>query len=194
MRGILNLTSTMGQVLKQFIGIYSQPLPDCDGLTVEEWMGAHGVHRFVSKSGKKGNYTPALLMEGWHDQMKSCNAEGKVMGCKVFRNVPAKVVVDDINDPKGTAFRVFTKEEAQKIDGKPISRYMLVDIPQNKWSVNIMLRGLKQSRDFSKESAKMALSDAEWKAIDHVYVVKYVQDANGITRKIIPVKKSKVLF
>lgn len=199
-KGILDLTSTIGQVLKQFIGIYNKSLPDCDGMTVEDWMDAHGVHRFVGNNGKKGNYTPAKLMEGWHDDMKVKSDDGKVLHSCVFRNVPAKVVVDDPNDPNGVAYRVFTKEEAEKLDGKPISRYMLAEIPDNKWSVNTILKGLKQTRNFDKENEKSVESDLAWEDIEHVYIVTYkkVKNANTgadeVLRKVVEVEKSKVTF
>lgn len=86
-RGILDLTSQLSQVLKQFDGLYTKQLPDCNGLTVEQWMSAHGVSRF-EKNGKKKGYTPALLMDGWHEGMK--NVEDKGTRAFVFRNVPAK--------------------------------------------------------------------------------------------------------
>lgn len=199
-RGILDLTSQLGQVLKQFTGIYDRTLPECDGLTVEGWMDAHGVHRFVAKNGSKKGYTPALLMEGWHFAMQSRNDEGKVVASRVFKNVPAKVVVSDPNDPEGKAYRVFTKEEAEKVDGKPISRYMLVDIPENKWSVSTILRGLKQTANFAKENEKAATSEANWEELEHVYIVTYVQGKNAQTgkeeyiRKVVEVQKSQVIF
>jgi hypothetical protein len=199
-KGILDLTSTIGQVLKQFIGIYGKALPDCDGLTVEDWMDAHGVHRFVGKNGKKGNYTPALLMEGWHEGMKVCNDEGKVMQSCIFKNVPAKVLMDDPNNPDGVAYRVFTKEEAEKVDGKPISMYKLVGIEDNRWSVNTIIRGLKQTRNFDNENDKSVNSEVEWAEIEHVYIVKYVKVKNAQTgatevlRKVQEVDKNRVTF
>ena len=199
-KGILDLTSTIGQVLKQFMGIYGKVLPDCDGLTVEAWMDAHGVHRFVGKNGKKGNYTPALLMEGWHEGMKVKSDDGKVMHSCVFKNVPAKIVVDDPNNPDGVAYRVFTREEAEKIDGKPISRYMMTEIADNKWSVATILNGLKQGNNFSKENDKSVESDLNWESIEKVYIVKYDKVKNAQTgatevlRKIVEVDKSRVTF
>lgn len=199
-RGILDLTSTLGQVLKQFIGIYGKQLPDCDGLTVENWMDAHGVHRFVGKGGKKGNYTPALLMNGWNDGMKRTNKKGEVVQSCVFKAVPAKIMIDDPNDPDGKSYRVFTKEEAEKVDGKPISRYMLVGIEDNRWSVSTILRGLRQSNDFAKEEAKRIVSDSTWENLKHVYIVRYVKAKNAKTgeevtmRKVVEVDKLSVTF
>lgn len=199
-RGILDLTSQIGQVLKQFEGIYNQTLPDCDGLTVEGWMEAHGVHRFIAKNGRKKGYTPTLLMEGWHFAMQTRDDKGKVVTSSVFKNVPAKVVVTDPNDPEGKAYRVFTKEEAEKEDGKPISRYMLVEIPENKWSVATILRGLKQSTNFAKENEKATTSEMTWEQLEHVYIVKYVKMKSAETgkemmvRKVVEVSKDRVQF
>lgn len=200
-KGILDMTSTLGQVLKQFEGLYTKALPDCDGLTVEGWMSAHGVKRFekVSKGGnvtKKG-YTPALLMDGWHEGMK----QDKV--AYTFKNVAAKYVpspeeANDLNIPvtEGEiAFRVFTKEEAEKIDGKPISRYMLKAVPETKWSVNTILKGLKQGTNFEKENDKMILSDLAWESMEEVYIVWYHKDENGnVSRVIKSVNKEFVRF
>lgn len=199
-RGILDLTSQLGQVLKQFSGIYDHALPECDGLTVEGWMEAHGVHRFVAKNGSKKGYTPTLLMEGWHFAMQTRNEEGKVVTSSVFKNVPAKVVIAEPDDPEGKAYRVFTKEEAEKVDGKPISRYMLVEIPENKWSVATILRGLKQTTNFAKENEKATTSEMKWEQLEHVYIVKYVKMKNAETgeemsvRKVVEVSKDRVQF
>ena len=199
-KGILDLTGTLGQVLKQFIGIYGKTLPECDGLTVEGWMDIHGVHRFVDKKGRKGNYTPALLMDGWHDAMKLKDDTGKVMNSYVFKNVPAKILMNDPNDPEGRAYRVFTKEEAEKVDGKPISRYMLVPIEDTKWDVRTILKGLKQGYNFKDESAKHDKQKTEWEQLEHVYVVTYTKVKNAQTgatevlRKVVEVDKSRVEF
>lgn len=193
-KGILDLTSTLGQVLKQFEGLYAKSLPDCDGLTVEGWMSAHGVKRF-EKNGKKKGYTPALLMDGWHEGMK----QDKV--AYVFKNVAAKYFphpedVEKLGLPDfETACRVFTKEEAEKIDGKPISRYMLKAVPENKWSVNTILKGLKQGNNFEKENEKMMLSDLEWENLEEVYIVWYAKGENGeVSRIVTPINKDFVQF
>lgn len=194
-KGILDMTSQLSQVLKQFDGLYTKVLPECGSLTVEDWMSAHGVFRFQDKKGRKKGYTPALLMGGWHDGMK----DGKKT--YVFKNVAAKyqpspedVEAWGLKDHE-TFFRVFTKEEAMKIDGKPISRYMLVEIAENKWSVNTILKGLKQRNSFEKENDKKVESDLDWESLKEVYIVRYDKDSKGnIIRKIIKVKKELVTF
>lgn len=200
-KGILDLTSTLGQVLKQFDGIYGKVLPDTDGLTVEGWMSAHGVKRFEKES-KGGNvtkkgYTPALLMDGWHEGMK----QDKV--AYVFKNVAAKYFPTpeecvELNLPvtdKEIGFRVFTKEEAEKIDGTPISRYMLKAVPETKWSVNTILKGLKQGDNFDKENDKAINSDLAWDELEEVYIVWYHKNAEGeVTRNLREIAKEFVKF
>lgn len=197
-KGILDLTSQLSQVLKQFDGLYTKQLPDCNGMTVEQWMGAHGVSRF-EKGGKKKGYTPTLLMNGWHEGMK--NVEDKGTRAFVFKNVPAKYqpCAEDVERmglrDMETYFRVFTKEEAEKVDGKPISRYMLTPIADNKWSVATILKGLKQKHNFEKENEKQVLSDLEWEGLEHVYIVRFDKEANGnVVRQIIEVDKELVQF
>lgn len=199
-RGILDLTSHLSQVLKQFEGLWGKPLPDCDGLTVEQWMAAHGVNRFVNpKNGTKKGYTPALLMSGWHKGMKNTEAGG--IRAFVYRNVPAKyqpgpedVARWGLKDFE-TFFRVFTKEEAEKVDGKPISRYMLTPIADNRWSVATILKGLKQGNNFEKENDKSVESDLNWESLEHVYIVRFDKDKDGnVVRRIIEVNKELVQF
>lgn len=191
-KAIIDLTSTMGQVLKQFMGIYGQTLPECDGMTVESWMNAHGVYRFVGKNGKKGNYTPALLVAGWHDDMK--HVEGKDTVCYVFKNVPGKIELSEPGDPDGVSYRVFTWDEANKVDGKPISRYMQVAVASNKWNVPTIMKGLKQKNNFAKENDKAVDSDLAWGKLEKVYIVKMTKVDGEIKREVVEVSKDRVVF
>ena len=192
MRAILDLTGQMSQVLKQFEGIYGSKLPETDGFTVESWMEAHGVPRFVTKSGAKKGYTPALINQGWREEMLAINDSNKVMGNYVFKNVAAKYVIDE--EEKEKAYRVFTKEEAEKVDGKAISVYRLALVDPHKWSVATILKGLVQSRGYNKHAEKAQASEKTWADIEHVYIVKTEQKDGKIVRKIIEVSKDRVQF
>lgn len=200
---IIGLTSQLGQVLKQFVGIYNAVLKDKDGgtlgLTVEQWMSAHGVERFTCKNGVKKGYTPALLFDAWHEGMKDAN-NGKTRAF-VFKNVPAKFTPTPENaiewglSDVETSFRVFTKEEAEKVDGTPISRYMLQEVGECKWSVATILRGLRQGKRFDKENDKQVNSDLLWESIENVYIVRLAKDEDGnVSRHIIEVNKEHVTF
>ena len=194
-RGILELTGQMSQVLKQFEGIYHRSLPETDGLTVESWMEAHGVPRFVTtgKNPKKKGYTPALINQGWNTNMLLKSDNGKVMGNCIYKSVAAKLTIAE--DEKEKAYRVFTKEEAEKVDGKPIKRYMQVQVEPTRWSVATILKGLVQSREYDKHEEKAEKSNEEWEAIEDVYIVRMEQGADGkIVRRIIKVHKENVWF
>lgn len=81
------------------------------------------------------------------------------------------------------------------MDGKPISRYMLTPIADNKWSVATILKGLKQKNNFEKENEKNVLSDLDWESLEHVYIVRFDKDTNGnVVRKVIEIKKELVQF
>lgn len=188
-RGILDLTGQLSQVLKQFDGIYGRKLPETDGLTVEDWMDEHGVHRFVTPKGVKKGYTPALLNEGWKESMLLRNDEGKVMGNYIFKQVPAKVAISE--DDKERSYRVYpSAAEALKEDGKSISIYKMVLVPSNKWSVNTILSGLIQSHRYDKFSKKAAESMEKWEAIENCYIVVN----SGKERKVVQVSKEAVQF
>lgn len=188
-RGILYLTGQISQVLKQFEGIYTCKLEETDGLTVEDWMEAHGVPRFVTAKGVKKGYTPGLINGGWREEMLAVNDENKVMGNYIFKNVQAKYVMDE--EDKETSYRVFaSEEEALKEDGKAISVYRLALIDPHKWNVDTILKGLIQSRKYDKESQKSQESEEKWAAIEHCYIVK----TEGKERKVVEVSKDRVEF
>lgn len=190
-RGIINLTSTMGQTLKTFQGIYGKPLPDTDGLTVESWMEWHGVSRPI-KGKRKGDYTPADIRGAWHENMKS-GAKGEVMS--VFKNVAAKYIVGEIGDPDCKQYRVFTREEAEKLDGKPLSVYKLVSVAGNKWSVATILKGLVQTRNYEKEYEKSEKSIEAFDAVEEYCIVDVTRNDDGTyTRTIEPISFGDIIF
>lgn len=188
-REILGKTSQLTQVLRQFETLYSEKLASCDGLTVEAWMSAMGVERFTvtKQNGKvqKKGYTPGTIRKGWNDSMQT--EEGKMC---VFKNVPAKY-----KDEEGTVYRVFTPEEAAKIDGKCVSRFMLSEIADDKWTVAIILRGLKQGRDFKKYNDRSVESEMAWEEMDNLCIIRVVEDENGKqSREIVEIEKDEVYF
>ena len=188
-REIISKTSQLTQVLRTFETLYTQKLPSCDGMTVEGFMSAMGVERFTTtnKSGKvtKKGYTPGTIRKGWNDSMQT--EEGKMC---VFKNVPAKY-----KDEDGTVYRVFTPEEAEKIDGKCVSRFMLSEIAYDKWTVAIILRGLKQGRDFKKYNDRSVKSKMAWEEVENLCIIRVVEDENGKqSREIVEIEKDEVYF
>lgn len=193
-RGVIDLTSTMSQVLKQFDGIYSAVLPDTDGLSVEEFMAHFGVPRFtkVNKNGtvtKKG-YIPTLINAAWNDSLLLKSDEGDVFGNLIFKNVPAKYMMLD-DDEREKSYRVYASEEdALSEDGKPISVYQPVEIPHNKWSVRTILTGLRQSKYYDKESKKSQESLTKWEDVKECWIVV----TKGTVRTAMQVAKNTIVF
>lgn len=188
-REIINATSQLTQVLRTFETLYTQKLPSCDGMTVEGFMSAMGVERFTTTNKKgqvtKKGYTPGTIRKGWNDSMQT--EEGKMC---VFKNVPAKY-----KDEEGTVYRVFTPEEAAKIDGKCVTRFMLSEIADDKWTVAIILRGLKQGRDYKKYNDRSVESELNWEELDELCIIRVVEDENGQeVREIVNVNKDEVYF
>lgn len=202
-KDILNLTGKLSQVLKQFDGIYSQKLPNTDGLTVESWMSAHGVERFVSvsKTGaqtKKG-YTPGCIRQGWDASMKKVDSEGNAT-MYIYKAVTAKYrpVQEEcmrLGLKEDAWFRVFSEEEALKDDGAPIKRYELVSVGDSKWSVSKVLKGLTQSRNIKSETKKHEKALEAWDKIDRVYIIVESKNEDGtISRRPIEICKNHVEF
>lgn len=188
-REIINATSQLTQVLRTFESLYTQKLSSCEGMTVEAWMSAMGVERFTTtnKSGKvtKKGYTPGTIRKGWNTSMQT--EAGKMC---MFKNVPAKY-----KDEDGTVYRVFTPEEAAKIDGKCVTRFMLSEIADDKWTVAIILRGLKQGRDYKKYNDRSVESELNWEELDELCIIRVVEDENGQeVREIVNVNKDEVYF
>lgn len=188
-REIINATSQLTQVLRTFVSLYTQKLSSCEGMTVEAWMSAMGVERFTTtnKLGKvtKRGYTPGTIRKGWNTSMQT--EAGKMC---VFKNMPAKY-----KDEDGTVYRVFTPEEAAKIDGKCVTRFMLSEIADDKWTVAIILRGLKQGRDYKKYNDRSIESELNWEELDELCIIRVVEDENGQeVREIVNVNKDEVYF
>ena len=189
-REILGKTSQFKQVLRQFETLYSEKLASCDGLTVEAWMSAMGVERFTvtKQNGKvqKKGYTPGTIRKGWNTAMQTEGEKGKMC---VFKNIPAKY-----KDEDGTVYRVFTPEEAAKIDGKCVSRFMLSEIADDKWTVAIILRGLKQGRDYKKYNDKSVESDLAWEKMEDLCIIRIAEKDGKEVREIVNIEKSEVYF
>lgn len=182
---IMRMTSQLTQVLRQFETLYAKKLPSCEGLTVEAWMSAMGVERFTvtKKDGKvqKKGYTPGTIRKGWHTAMQT--ESGKMC---IFKNVLAKYKTED-----GSVESVYTIEEASKIDGKCVTRYMLTEIADDKWTVNLILRGLRQGRDFKKYNDRSVDTDLAWAGMEDLCIIK--KGENG-EREIVKIEKSEVYF
>ena len=187
----------LSQVIKSMQGLERMKLEDCN-MTLEEFLASFGVVRPISEKGKKCAYNAASIMAGWHEGLKEAAPDGKSTLSYVFKNVPAKVAQGEIGDPDARYYRVFTKEEAEKLDGKPISVYMKQAVPTDKWSIRTIRKGLCQSKHFADENNKAVESQLAWQNLEHVYIVRYdevTEDGKKtLVRKVVEVQKSQVTF
>ena len=182
-KAIISKTSQLTQVLRAFADKYDEELPGTEGLTTEAWMSAMGVERFVGKNGRKKGYTPGTIKAGWEPAMLT--AEGNMC---TFKNVAAKVKVGNKVE------WVYTREEAAKLDGKRVSRYMLVEVADDKWSIHIVMQGIKQSRDFAKHNDRAVESALEFAGLDDLCMVRIAEKDGKQVREIVAVNKDEVYF
>lgn len=76
-----------------------------------------------------------------------------------------------------------------------ISRFMLSEIADDKWTVAIILRGLKQGRDFKKYNDRSVESEMAWEEMENLCIIRVVEDENGKqSREIVEIEKDEVYF
>ena len=110
-----------------------------------------------------------VVAGGFNDAMLLKSSEGKVMGTCLYKSVPAKYMMEENGGEK--SYRVYSsKEEALKEDGKAISKYQLWQIPDNNWSVRLILRGLIQSNHHDAEAKKSKESEDKWEAVKECWI------------------------
>lgn len=107
---------------------------------------------------------------------------------QTFKNVRAKVKIGK------EVFPVYTREEAAKLDGKPVSQYMLAEIADDKWTVAIVLKGIKQSRDYTTHNDRVVESALEYAGLDNLCIVRIVEQDGKQVRQIVAVDKNEVYF
>lgn len=177
---LLKKVGNLSQVCKLFDGLYAEKLESCKGLSVEDFMSVLGVERLVVEKNRKikgevkvvqekKGYTPATIRKGWNAQM--INEETGNL-C-TFKSVKAKYKCAD-----GKVESVYTEAEAKKVNGKAISRYMLVEVEANKWDAKTIFRGLEQKNDVKKHQEKVEKSATEWAGVEKCYIRKASNDGS----------------
>lgn len=194
-RNIEELTGVLSQTLKLYEGLYTKKLKDTNGQTVETWMQAHGVERFVTKGGTKKGYTPGIIIGAWHPMMRKKLADGTYK-LSVYKQKTAMYV-----DTDGEKYYVFTAKEAAKRvefggnNGTPIKRTVLCEVPDTRWSVRTINQGLMQKYDQKKWAEKTATTTEAWEQVGLCYIVMEEKSENGKTERIMmEVPKDEVIF
>lgn len=153
-KGIKYMTGTMGQTLKVLGGLYDREIEGTKGMTVADYFAQLGVERFVTKTGAKKGFTPALILAAWADELKSVNADKSTVAY-IYKRVNVLYEYMNPNDPDGRAYKVYaTKEDA--IENKPLKLYKRVPVDAHRWNIDLIMKGLEQSRNIDVESAKAA--------------------------------------
>lgn len=175
-KAIVEMTSSLGQVLKQFEGIYSAKLPETDGMTVEDFMLWRGVERKVTASGVKKGYTPAAIFGAWDSRLKRSDKAAiftyHSAYCEIDPNTCDEFGIDHENG-ECAILPVYTLENVQREsrNRRPIRRYLLREVKDNRWSVATILKGLRQSAEAEKEITRNNKLESEWENYDKVYII-----------------------
>lgn len=196
-KSIIAATSTLAQVLKQFDGIYGTKLPECDGMTVEEFMSFRGVERIVTKTGKKKGYAPAAIFGTWDSRLKREDRAAilKEYGATyVMSAEQCEELGVEHGEDMPCVFQVYNAENTTraKSSRRAIKRYLLRVVDDNKWSVATILKGLRQTANAEKEILRNNKLEDEWENYDKVYIVytrKGEQEEN-----VMEVSKDSVTF
>lgn len=164
-KGLLDLLGGLNQVLKQFGGLYDRVLPETGGMTVAAYMEQLGVTRSNGK-----NYRPCDVFKAIADELKV--SDGKSTTVYVYHENSVVIDYSDPNDENGSAYRCYaSKETAIAPDGKPLKVYDKRVIDSTKWSCNLLLKVLEQSREIEKHVAKSEKSKAALSELESVWIL-----------------------
>lgn len=181
MREVLLQTRTLSQALKVFSGIMGLTIKaNKTEMTIAQWFEACGV-----SVGKNGRINPKALMMAW--RMK--DEQGMP---QVYRNVPVRLQSEDKGD-KSTATRIYCYDSEEK-EYKPVSVFKRVMIEDNRWTADVILKGLLQGAFLSKMEEKAAKSIEAYDAIEHVYRFSKQTEKGSVTNKAVAVKKDNCVF
>lgn len=186
---VVKETHTLNQVLKSFGGIMSKKLPELEGLTVSEFLTANGIE--VTKS----KISVSTIRKAWNAGML---VDSKLA---VFKNVPALWTPqkgDDLWEENVRAFRVCSKEEAEKYVAKGecefITVYKLVAVDDYRWDTAIIARAMKQGQKFDKNNDRSVESELAWNSMEEAYIVYDVVEKDKTTHKMRRISMDDVKF
>lgn len=170
-------------------GIMSKKLPELEGLTVSEFLTANGIE--VTKS----KISVSTIRKAWNAGML---VDSKLA---VFKNVPALWTPqkgDDLWEENVRAFRVCSKEEAEKYVAKGecefITVYKLVAVDDYRWDTAIIARAMKQGQKFDKNNDRSVESELAWNSMEEAYIVYDVVEKDKTTHKMRRISMDDVKF
>lgn len=181
MREVLLQTRTLSQALKVFNGLMGMTITaNKIEMTIGQWFEACGV-----AVGKNGRISPKQLLAAW----KIKDEQGMP---QVYRNVPVRLMSEDKGD-KSTATRIYIYD-SEDSEYEPASVYKRVVIEENRWTADVILRGLLQGAFMDKMEKKAEKSADDWKAVKKVYRFSKQTQKGSVTNKAIECKKENCVF
>ena len=176
---ILKATRTINQCVKLFNGILGEKYTiGKETRTFKNWFQICGVP-FAGN----GGLTAKNLLSVWPYKEESKN--GTI--CKMYKNVPGYIVGGDNDKPELIPVYAFDGAKWNKV-----SRMELVVI--EKWSADVILRGLLQGAFPKRIAEKVEKSLTAWNELEEMFTFKKCNDKGGINNKAIKVQKNSVNF
>lgn len=173
---ILKATRTINQCVKLFNGLLGETYTvGKETHTFKEWFQICGV-----PFADKGGLTAKNLLSVWPYK------EGEKV-CKMYKNVAGYIVTDDEDTPQIVPVYTFDGAKWNKV-----SRMELVTI--EKWSADVILRGLLQGAFPNKTAKKVQKSLDAWNDIKEVFTFEKRNDKGGVNNKAVSVQKNSVCF
>lgn len=175
---ILKETQTLNQCVKTFSGILNNKISvGNDTRTIKQWLALAGV-----EFSAKGGLTAKAILNAW--QYKT---EKGAM--QIYKNVPAYVITGSEDKPKSEAVWSYDSEAQKWVK---VVRFQLTTV--EKWSCDVILKGLLQGSFPEKTAAKAAESAKAFDALKNLYRFEKRNNKNGVDNKAIKVNKTNVNF
>lgn len=185
MRQVLNLTKTLSQVIKQFQGIMTEEISvEMRGGVVRTFT----VGSLLAQCGvvlERGRVTLSGIKNAWG--MYDENGE-----MATVRSIPAKTMINEQYPEQRRVYKYEVSETGEK--WTPVSIKDKVAIDGNKWTIDIVLRGLLQAKFAAKFEKQIENSKAAWESLDKVYVFESRVNKGGETNKAVEYNKEFVEF
>ena len=176
---ILKATRTINQCVKLFNGILNEKYTiGKETRTFKDWFKICGVP-FTGN----GGLTAKNLLSVW--PYKEESKTGTI--CKMYKNVPAYIVGGDGDKPELIPVYAFDGAKWNKV-----SRMELVVI--EKWSADVVLRGLLQGAFPKKIAEKVEKSLTAWNELEEIFTFEKRNDKGGVNNKAIKAQKNSVNF
>lgn len=186
LREVGKQAKSLGQTLKTFDGILGEtvevtlPKGGVRSFTIGELLSYCGCKCSANKKGK-------VSVSAFRGAVAPLITDGKI---QMYRNVPGHVFAEA---EKGQGTRVYTYDK-EKNEWKTVSKFMLVECEDGKWTVDVVLRLLLQAKYVEKFQKRTAKSEEEWAAVKTIYTFDKAVNKGGETNKAKTANKELVSF